>query len=218
MNGAQRRPGMTHPGLDLLVDVVAGTEDRAAKRAAVPIDVFGRRIHHDVGAQLERPLENRGGENVVDDDQRAGGMCHPGDRFDVDHGLHRIRGRLEEHCFRGSRQRLLPLVEVFSVDEVGVNAPAGEQLVKDQKAGAEQPPSGDYPVAGLQDRCERIENRSHSARRSPGCLCTLEQPQPLFEHRNCRVAVSRVDVAFGLSGKGSFRLFCGRVDVAGGQE
>ncbi len=38
----------------------------------VPAEVFRRRVDHDVGAELERSLQVRGGERVVDDEQRAG--------------------------------------------------------------------------------------------------------------------------------------------------
>ena len=46
--------------------VVAG-QQRAAHHVAVPVEVLGGGVHHDVGAERERPLQHGRGEGVVDD-------------------------------------------------------------------------------------------------------------------------------------------------------
>jgi hypothetical protein len=58
-------------------------------------DVLRRRVEHDVGAELERPLEVGRGERVVDDDDRADLVRRVGGRADVDDVQHRVRRRLE---------------------------------------------------------------------------------------------------------------------------
>ena len=45
--------------------------DEAADHVAVAAEVLGGGVHDDVGAERERLLERRGGEGVVDDDQRV---------------------------------------------------------------------------------------------------------------------------------------------------
>ena len=51
---------------------VVGGHDRAEQDVAVTGEVLRGRVHHDVGAQRERLLQQRGGEGVVDDDVGAG--------------------------------------------------------------------------------------------------------------------------------------------------
>ena len=81
--------------LDPLGDgrVVHGRE--AADHVRVAAEVLGRRVDDDVGAELERALEVRRRERVVDDDERADGMRGLGDRADVDDVEQRVRRRLE---------------------------------------------------------------------------------------------------------------------------
>ena len=50
---------------------VARRSTRAADDVGVAVQVLGRRVHDQVGAQLERPLEVRRHEGVVDGEQHA---------------------------------------------------------------------------------------------------------------------------------------------------
>ena len=50
---------------------------------------------HDVGAEVERVLEVRGGEGVVDDEDRADGVRGVGGGADVDQVQHRVRRGLD---------------------------------------------------------------------------------------------------------------------------
>ena len=53
------------------VQVVVVGQRGAQHHVAVPREVLGHRVHDDVRAALERALHQRGGEGVVDADQRA---------------------------------------------------------------------------------------------------------------------------------------------------
>ena len=141
LNGDMRRPGVPHEVLHRPVDELLGAEHRAAERAALAVDVLGRRVDDDVGAELERLGEHRRAEDVVDDDLRAGRVRQLGDGRDVDELLHRVARRLEEDRGRRHGQRLAPLVEVGAVDEDGLDAPARQDLVEDDEARAEQAPA-----------------------------------------------------------------------------
>ena len=55
-------------------------QDDAAEAAALAVDVLGRGIDHDVGAELQRALPDRRREHVVDDQPRAGLVRDLGDR------------------------------------------------------------------------------------------------------------------------------------------
>ncbi len=54
-----------------LVSLCVAGDDGAADDVGVAAEVLGRRVHDEVGAELERPLVDRRGERVVDGDERA---------------------------------------------------------------------------------------------------------------------------------------------------
>ena len=67
----------------------------AADQVRVTAEVLGRRVDDDVGAELERLLQVRRGEGVVDHDHRAGCVRRLGHGPDVDDVQHRVGRRLE---------------------------------------------------------------------------------------------------------------------------
>ena len=66
------------------VDERLAGQDHAAEAAALPVDMLGRRIDDAIGAELERALQHRRREDVVDDQRRAARMRDLGHRRDVD--------------------------------------------------------------------------------------------------------------------------------------
>jgi hypothetical protein len=52
-------------------DQRARSDDRAAKQIAMAAKIFRRRVNDEVGAELQRILQNRRREGVVDDRKRA---------------------------------------------------------------------------------------------------------------------------------------------------
>ncbi len=70
----ERRAGeaeAVRPPRELLVQRCVLRDHRAADDVAVAVDVLRRRMHDDVGAERERPLQRRRQERVVDDDGRV---------------------------------------------------------------------------------------------------------------------------------------------------
>ena len=63
----------------------------AADDVGVAAEVLGRRVEDDVGAELERLLEVRRGEGVVDDEERADRVRRVGGGADVDDVQQRVR-------------------------------------------------------------------------------------------------------------------------------
>ena len=61
----------------------------------VSTEVLGRRVHHDVRAELQRPLQIGRRKGVVDDEERAGRMRCVRRLLDVDDVQQRIRRRLD---------------------------------------------------------------------------------------------------------------------------
>ena len=70
-------------------------EDGAADHVGVAAEVLRRRVDDEVGAERERLLQERGGEGVVDGEQRAGGVRGVGGAADVDDVEERVRRRLD---------------------------------------------------------------------------------------------------------------------------
>ena len=78
-------------------------DQRAADDVGVAVQVLRHRVRDDVGAELERPLEVRRHERVVDGEQRCRvGLQTCGDRRDVDELQHRVGRRLDPHELRRS--------------------------------------------------------------------------------------------------------------------
>ena len=90
---------------------VAG-DDHPADDVGVPVEELGHAVHDQVGAELERPLQQRRGEGVVDDEERAvlvrerGALGEVGERqgrvcraLDVDQ---QVSGRRAATQFAGS--------------------------------------------------------------------------------------------------------------------
>ncbi len=86
---AVRPPGET------LDDGRVFRDDRAADDVAVAVDVLRRRMHDDVGAERERPLQHRRQERVVDDAARADRVRGLRDVADVGDAQQRVRWRLD---------------------------------------------------------------------------------------------------------------------------
>ena len=70
-------------------------DERAADDVGVAVQVLRRRVHDEVGAELERPLEVRRHERVVDGEQHAARGGRPRRRRDVEELEHRVGRRLD---------------------------------------------------------------------------------------------------------------------------
>ena len=91
---------------------LARADDAAGDQIGMPADILGQRIHHDIGAVGERPLEHGPEEGVVDRDRRPparlfaadalGDLAH---ELQVDEAVGRIGRRFEEHQADASAAR-----------------------------------------------------------------------------------------------------------------
>src|SRR5450631_3304070 len=93
----------------------ASVDDDPADGGAVAPDELGGRMHDDVGAVLERPVQIRGGQGVVDDQGHVMLMGYRGDAGHIEDVASRIAYRL---AIEGPRVRAHgggPCVEVIGV-------------------------------------------------------------------------------------------------------
>ncbi len=135
--GVEGRRRATHV-LDHLVGPVL---DRVVRRGhdpahhhPVPAEVLGRGVHHDIGAQLQRALEVRGGEGAVHDhlDLGVDPLDQLGQRCDVGDRQQRVGGRLEQDAL-GARVGLdhaLHRVQVRGVHLHHVDPQASEDRLR----------------------------------------------------------------------------------------
>ena len=186
-------------GVELLA-----AQDRAAEGATLAVDVLGCGVDDDVGTELERVLEHRRGEHIVNDDESIGGVGEFAHRGEVDDLETRVRRGFEEDRLGPTRKGGFPLVEVAPVDEHGLDAVAREDVGDDHRTAPEQGPRGNDLVTSRQERSHRGEHRRHTARGDPADLGALEQAQTLLEHRDGRVSVAAVDVAISVTRKAAW--------------
>src|SRR5204862_365991 len=90
--------------------------DEAPEDVGVATQVLGRRMDDGVGTELEGPLEERGGERVVDHAPRVSLVGEGGHGRDVGDGEHRVGGRLDPDQTRLVAPRA---VERAGIGEIG---------------------------------------------------------------------------------------------------
>jgi hypothetical protein len=69
--------------LESLSEAVISNNGAAADHVTVPVEVLRRRMEDDVGTQIERALEVRRGERIVDDQERALSVRDVGNGGDI---------------------------------------------------------------------------------------------------------------------------------------
>ena len=69
---AHRPTGVLEVRLQRLADEGLRPQHDAAEAAALPVNMFRSGVDHHVSAEFQRALEDRRGEDVVDDDAGAG--------------------------------------------------------------------------------------------------------------------------------------------------
>ena len=134
----------------------------ADDRVAVARQVLRRRVEDDVGAQVQRPLEDRGRKGVVDDDEGPWAVPEPlpqdrGRAGDVDHLEERVGRRLEPDQPGRVGQRLPHRLWVRR--QVGV--------ARHHAAGPRGPSRGSGTCRRRRRRRRRSRSRHRPAPRSP---------------------------------------------------
>ena len=78
---------------------LAAINDHAANAGAVPADVFGERVHHDIGAVLEGAAQIGAGHGVVHNQRNAVGMSDFGELFKIGHIAQRVADGFAKNGF-----------------------------------------------------------------------------------------------------------------------
>ena len=179
----QRRAGVAEVVVQVLVDPVLVGQDDAAEAAALAVDVLGRRIDDDVGAEFQRLLLAAAWRRRC----RRRASRRP-------HGRSRRRRRcrrLPASDWSGSPGRTpwcsaAPPFASWSRSRpstsVRLDAVARQQRLDHVAAGAEQRPRGDDVVAGLDLAQQGGGDGGHAGRGGAGVLGAFQRAHPLLEH------------------------------------
>src|SRR5271157_5233074 len=135
---------------EIVLDEFFRRQDGTTETTPLAVDVLGRRIDNDVGAQRQRLLQERGRKYVVDDEEAAGAVRQPGDLNQIDDLHRRVRRAFAKSKRRAAGECRLPGAEIASVDEHGLDAPTRQQIGDDVMAGAEQGSARHHLLAGAQ--------------------------------------------------------------------
>ena len=173
----------------------AGVDHRAADDGGVAGQVLGRRMHHDVGALLERPAEVGGRRGVVDDQRHADPPRHLGERRDVGDVAAGVGDRFAEDRLGVAVDGLLDGGQVLGVDEARRPAEAADGVAELGDGAAVKPRRGDDVVARTHQREQRHDLRRMAGRGADAADAALERGEPLGERHHRRVGQARVDEA-----------------------
>lgn len=173
----------------------AAIDNDAADRGAVAAEPLGGRVHHDVGAEFDRPAEIRRREGVVDQQWNFCFMRDLCNLRDVQHLEAGIADGLADHEARVGLDRGAETVEVARLHEGGGDAEARQRVGQDIDRAAIQRRRRDDMFAGADERCDGEMQGGHAARRADRADAAFQRGDPLFEHRYRRIGNPGVDVA-----------------------
>ncbi len=172
-----------------------GIDDRPAEAVAMPAQVLGQRMHHDVGAEVEGPQQVRRRHGVVNDQRHAVSMGDLGHRGDVGDVAQRIADGFDEHRLGARVDQAGERVRLAVVGKARVDAEL-RQRVREQVVGpAVQGAGRDDVVAGLGDGLDGVGDRRLSRRQCQRADAALQRRHALLEHVRGRIHDPRVDVA-----------------------
>ena len=173
----------------------AGVDDHAAEGRAVPAEELGGRVHHDVGAVLDRAHPVGGPEGVVDHERDVMRVRDLGERVDVGNVGAGVSERLQEERLGVGADGGLHLRMVVGVDEARLDAELRERVGEQVERAAVDGLLRDHVVAGLGERLQRVGDRGGAACRGQRRDASLERGDAPLEHVLRGVGEAAVDVA-----------------------
>ena len=171
-----------------LIDVLrpgelASVHDRTGDDRSVATKELRRRVHHDVGAVLERTNQVGARDCVVDDEGNAVLVGHSRDAFDVQDVDLRVSNCFAEESLGVWANRLLPGVEVILVLHKGdLDADLGQRVLEQVVGSAINRGGAHNVVARMRDVQNRVGGRCLTRREQEGSGATLEGRNPLLRN------------------------------------
>ncbi len=194
--------------------VAAGEHQRPAHHVAVAAEVLRGGLECDVGAQLERTLERRGREGVVDNDCGPCALRQRDGRREIHDSKERVRRRLQPHDPRGPQERVFEVGEIAHVHNLGHDPPLREEIARSDVESVISVVRQDQAVAGIQPLKDR-NPRGHARGKNERRLSPIEARKRRFELSVRRTALAHVLVLAGQIELGVSRERRGEVDRRG---
>ena len=148
----------------------------AAHAVAVAVQVLRRRVHHDVRAVFQRPLEAGRGEGVVHDHRRAHAVRRLRERGEVGDPQHRVGGGFDEEERRAPVEFAQGRGGVARVHPDEVQPPAAQHPFAEPVGAPVTVAGGHHPLPAVHD-LERHRRRRHprGAGDRPGAAFEVRQ-------------------------------------------
>ena len=192
--GIERRQNRTRGVLEVFeagqVLGVARHQD-PADAIAMSVQVLGGGVHHDVGPQLEGPLEIGGHEGVVHHHHGACGASGRRESLEIRDPQQRVRGRFEEQ-HRGPGVQFADRAGGVARVHPGEIEPPGAQHVLAHPVGAAVAVVGGDDPAAARHQLEGHHDRRHSGSARHRPHASFERRHVRFEGVARRVTRSRV--------------------------
>ena len=196
VEGRERGAGRAQERGHRIADERFRAGDRAAHHAALAVDVFGRRMNHEIRTELKRALQDRRAEHVVDRKQRACLIRDRGERRDVGDLGHRVRRCLEEEKPRVRPHGAAPFLGLRRRNECGLDAEPAEDVVEELDRRAEHRVRADDVIAAFQVHERGGEDCRHARGGGDARLRAFERREAILEHRHGGIGVARVHHPF----------------------
>lgn len=183
--------------VDAIADLIVQHHHKAGVHLGMACQVFGGRMDDDIRAQIERLLQVRRDERVVDDGQRAVSVRDGRDAVDVVDLQQRVGQRLEIYGAGRAAASVAPAdrgverLVVGGVDAVELQPALGEVLVEQRIRAAVDVLADHDAVPGFEDGQHRV-NRGESGREREAASPVLQLGDLLFQKVAGRVAAARI--------------------------
>ena len=184
---------------------------RAGDQVGMAADIFGQRIERDIGAMLDRALEDRAEQRVVTGDDRHMALLftdHVGDTADhgdIDEAVGRVRRRFNEddrdaplaHRLLGRRPHRVLADAIGETD--GVDAEIEEGLRQQRFGAAIERLRMQDGIARPHEGEQRRGDRRHAGRKQGAAFRPLIDRQPILDDLAVGVIEARIDEAGALA-------------------
>ncbi len=175
----------------------AAVHDDSAHGRAVAAHELRQRVHHDVGAVIDRPKQDRGRDRVIDDQRHAVGVSDLRERLDV---ADVARGGADAFAIDGARvviDQLLDVIGVIRCSEPDGDALARQDVGEQRVRRAVELRHRHEVAAQTADIDRRVVQRGLSAAHAQRVDPAFEGGDAPLEHRVGRVADTTVAEALG---------------------
>ena len=157
-----------------------------------------RRMHDEVGAELQRPLDRRRRKRAVDERERSVAAAQIGREREVDEAQRRVDRCLQHHELRLQRELLRKVVTFHRMEPVHLHAEAREVLRDERSRSAVDLVRHEHAVAGAHEREHRAAHRRHAACERHRAVGSFALRRDALELAAVRVAHALVEVAAAL--------------------